>query len=139
MDEIYAGIVYHDVKFHSFCELAKFTPVIHVNGISKRFMVPGWRCGWSIVHDPANIFKGRLTDNIIKMSTRLSGPNSLIQSALPYFLQETSNVWHEEQNQKIAKAADLFYDGIMKATGLTPIMPNGAMYMMVWLFNFDQF
>ena len=137
MDEIYAGIVYHDVKFHSFCELAKITPVIHVSGISKRFMVPGWRVGWSIVHDPSNIFKGGLADNIIKMSTRLCGPNSLIQSALPDFLPETSDLWHEEQNQKIAKAADLFYDGIMKASGLSPIMPNGAIYMMVWLFNFD--
>ena len=64
-------MVYHDVQFHSFCEVAKNTPVIHIGGISKRFMVPGWRCGWTIVHDSSNIFEGQLTNGIIKMSTRL--------------------------------------------------------------------
>ena len=39
--------------------------------------------------------------------------------------------WHNEQNTKLEEAANLFYDGIMLAPGLIPIMPSGAMYMMV--------
>ena len=61
----------------------------------------------------------------------LVGPNKIIQTAIPNILQHTTPVWHEAQNQKLAKAADLFYEEISKASGLTPIMPNGAMYMMV--------
>ena len=70
-DEIYAGMVYHDVDFHSFTSLAPRIPVIHVGGLAKRFLVPGWRLGWTIVHDPTNIYKGNLTKGIVKMSTRL--------------------------------------------------------------------
>ena len=70
-DEIYAGMVYHDAEFHSFCKLAHRIPVIHVGGLAKRFLVPGWRLGWTIVHDPTNIFKNKLTIGIVKMSTRL--------------------------------------------------------------------
>jgi len=124
-------MVYHDVEFHSFCALAPRIPVIHVGGIAKRFLVPGWRLGWTIVHDPTNIFKGRLTNGIGKMATRLVGPNKLIQAAIPKILGNTPASWHEEQNHKLATAADMFYEGIMKAPGLIPIMPDGAMYMMV--------
>ena len=64
-------MVYHETTFHSFCELAHRIPVVHVGGLAKRFLVPGWRLGWTIVHDPTNIFKNRLTIGIVKMSTRL--------------------------------------------------------------------
>ena len=50
---------------------------------------------------------------------------------MPKILRETPNSWHDEQNAKLAKAADMFFEGIMKAPGLIPIMPDGAMYMMV--------
>ena len=53
---------------------------------------------------------------------------------MPKILLETPESWHREQNAKLAEAADLFYEGIMKAPGLIPIMPDGAMYMMVKLF-----
>ena len=39
----------------------------------------GWRIGWCVVHDPNDIFKGRLTSGIKKLTTRLVGPNKLIQ------------------------------------------------------------
>ncbi|CAG5105033.1 Oidioi.mRNA.OKI2018_I69.chr1.g1775.t2.cds [Oikopleura dioica] len=77
-----------------------------------------------------SIFKGRLTTGIKKLATRLVGPNKLIQAAIPKILSIPVS-WHNEQNTKLEEAADLFYDGIMQAPGLIPIMPSGAMYMMV--------
>lgn len=130
-DEIYAGMTYHGVEYVSFVELAKTIPVIHVGGLAKRFLVPGWRMGWTITHDPKNIFKNSLTIGIAKMSTRLVGPNKLIQSAMPKILGGTPESWHIEQNAKLGEAADMFYKGLKNALGLTPIMPDGAMYMMV--------
>lgn len=73
-------MVYHDVEFYSFCALARRIPVIHVGGLAKRFLVPGWRLGWTIVHDPTNIFKGRLTAGIAKMSTRLGRKHIICRS-----------------------------------------------------------
>ena len=78
-DEIYAGIMFDDSAFVSFCEVAKRVPVIHCGGLSKRFFVPGWRVGWSVVHDPGNIFEGRLSSGLKKIAGRLSGTNTLIQ------------------------------------------------------------
>lgn len=94
-DEVYAGMTFNKARFISFCQIAKSIPVIHVSSISKRFMVPGyhyikllnifkhlflgWRIGWCVVHDPTDIFKGRLTTWIKKLTTRLVGPNTLIQ------------------------------------------------------------
>ncbi|CBY34005.1 unnamed protein product [Oikopleura dioica] len=129
-DEIYAGMTFNDSPFVSFCQIAKRIPVIHVGGLAKRFLVPGWRIGWCVVHDPMAIFKGRLTTGIKKLATRLVGPNKLIQAAIPKILTIPIS-WHNKQNAKLEEAANLFYDGIMQAPGLIPIMPSGAMYMMV--------
>ena len=54
-----------------------------------------------------------------------------MQGAIPDILSKTPETWHQEQNSKLEEAADMFYEGIMRAPGLVPIMPDGAMYMMV--------
>ncbi|CBY30494.1 unnamed protein product [Oikopleura dioica] len=135
-DEVYAGMTFNKARFISFCQIAKSIPVIHVSSISKRFMVPGWRIGWCVVHDPIDIFKGRLTTGIKKLTTRLVGPNKLIQAAIPKILSIPLS-WHNEQNAKLEEAANDFYNGIMHAPGLIPITPSGAMYMMVKI-DFSQ-
>ena len=53
-----------------------------------------------------------------------------LKAALPKILS-IPNSWHNEQNIKLEKAARLFYDGILQAPGLIPIMPSGSIYMMV--------
>jgi hypothetical protein len=30
-------------------------PVITLSGLSKRFLLPGWRVGWIALHDPAGV------------------------------------------------------------------------------------
>ena len=76
---------------------------------------------------------------------RLFREQFFIQAALPTILNETPESWHREQNEKlfigesifctdkIVSAAKMLYNGLEKAPGLHPIMPSGAMYMMVWL------
>ena len=61
------------------------------------------------------------------------GPNTIIQAAIPDILNKTPQSWHDEQNQKLASAAEQFFEGLLVAPGLRPIMPSGAMYMMVSL------
>ena len=45
-DEIYAGMVFPGRIFFSFAEISSTVPIIVCGGISKRFLVPGWRMGW---------------------------------------------------------------------------------------------
>ena len=42
----------------------------------------GWRMGWTVVHDASNIYRGNLSKAINKLTTRLVGPNTLIQARI---------------------------------------------------------
>jgi alanine-synthesizing transaminase len=50
-DEIYDKLVF-DKKFATMASIAGDVPVITFNGLSKSYLVPGWRIGWMIFHDP---------------------------------------------------------------------------------------
>lgn len=63
-------------------------PVLSCGGLTKRFLVPGWRMGWIIVHDR----KQRLVDAVVglkNMCGRILGSNTLVQGALPEILTKT--------------------------------------------------
>lgn len=55
-DETYAEMVFTGHKFHSIAAVATDVPTLVCGGISKRFLVPGWRLGWILIHDPISAF-----------------------------------------------------------------------------------
>lgn len=55
-DEIYEHFVFPNVKYHSISSLSKNVPVLSCGGLTKRFLVPGWRLGWIIIHDRNDVF-----------------------------------------------------------------------------------
>ena len=54
-DEIYAGMVFPGREFNSFAAVSNRVPMIVCGGLAKRFLVPGWRLGWTVVHDQAEL------------------------------------------------------------------------------------
>ena len=54
-DEVYGELTYGSNVFHPMAEVAaklgRFVPVLTVSGISKQFLLPGWRMGWVCLHD----------------------------------------------------------------------------------------
>lgn len=56
-DEIYENMIFPHVEYHSVSSLSKNVPVLSCGGLTKRFLVPGWRQGWIVIHDRNNIFK----------------------------------------------------------------------------------
>ena len=95
-------MVFPGRSFSSFAEVSTTVPTIVCGGLAKRFLVPGWRLGWTIVHDPANVYRGALSKGINKLTTRLVGPNSVVQAAIPAILEQVPESWHKEQNRKLA-------------------------------------
>ncbi|XP_076297194.1 tyrosine aminotransferase isoform X2 [Lasioglossum baleicum] len=89
-DEIYEYMVFPGRSFYSFASLSTEVPILSCSGLTKRFLVPGWRMGWIIIHDRLNILE-------------------------------------KESHSKLA------YDCVVKIPGLKPIIPTGAMYMMVYI------
>jgi tyrosine aminotransferase len=56
-DEIYDGMVFSEYSFHPLASLSKTVPILTCGGLAKKFMVPGWRFGWVLVHDRQNCLK----------------------------------------------------------------------------------
>ena len=84
-DEIYDGMVSPNftvsylgmlIKFDNYCAytqvfrgqeyvspatLSKNVPILACGGISKKYMVPGWRLGWILIHDRNGAFKDEVS------------------------------------------------------------------------------
>ena len=123
-------------------------------------MVPGWRLGWIIVHDRNGAFKevkrgmgrrkkrkrenerrqfcilftvytSQVALGLSRLAMKLLGPSTLIQAALPDILSNVPYDYHQKNIKLLHTNATRCCEILKGAPGLTPIMPKGAMYMMV--------
>ncbi|CAG5133419.1 unnamed protein product, partial [Candidula unifasciata] len=94
------------------------------------FLIPGWRLGWIVINDRNDSFS-EVRQGLGKLSQRILGPNTLIQSAIPEILGNTAMSFYTDTLNYIENNAKLFYKHLYDAPGLNPVMPQGAMYMMV--------
>ena len=86
-DEIYAHMVY-DGEFVSLGNLTDEVPVIVMGGLSKRWLVPGWRVGWGIIYDPQSLL-GNFRDNVFKSRNVMLHAHSYAVNSIPRILAET--------------------------------------------------
>ena len=56
-DEIYDDMVFADQSFVPIAEVSSQVPVLAIGGISKKYVAPGWRLGWVIIHDREDRFR----------------------------------------------------------------------------------
>ena len=56
-DEIYNGLVFNGQHTYPIASLSKNVPVLSCGGLGKKYLVPGWRVGWILIHDRNRIFK----------------------------------------------------------------------------------
>lgn len=52
--------VFTNNTFHFLGALSKNVPILSCGGIAKRFICPGWRVGWIVIHDRHSLFQGEL-------------------------------------------------------------------------------
>lgn len=136
-DEIYEHFVFPGTDFVSVSSLSKTVPVLSCGGLTKRFLVPGWRIGWIVIHDRNHIFND-VRKGLSNLSNRILGCNSLVQGALPSILRNTPQSFFDNLINVLYKNAQIAYQLIKKIPGLRPIMPEGAMYMMIGI-DVDRF
>ncbi|KAL4715356.1 hypothetical protein ACJJTC_015127 [Scirpophaga incertulas] len=130
-DEIYEHFVFSGHKYTALSSLSKDVPVLTCSGLTKRFLVPGWRMGWVIIHDRNNIFGKEIRKGLRNLCGRILGPCKLIQEAMPIILKSTSAHFFSGVMSFIERQAILAFQELKQAPGLNPIMPNGSMYMMI--------
>ncbi|XP_071448916.1 tyrosine aminotransferase [Hetaerina americana] len=130
-DEIYDHFVFPGHEFYSLGSLSEDVPILTCGGLTKRFLVPGWRMGWIVIHDRNGVFDQEIRKGLNCLSQRIIGSNTLVQGALPSILSNTPTEFFKETLSAVQGNAELAYDILDQVPGLTPIMPEGAMYMMV--------
>jgi len=137
-DEIYAQMVFPGNDFHYMSTLSENVPIIHCGGISKLYCCPGWRLGWIVIHDRHNAFQKYIRPGLLSISSRIMGPCSIPQAALPSILSLKYKAYLDDMINLVKQNADLVYHMLGSIPGLTPVMPQGALFMMIQL-DFDAF
>ncbi|VDL69495.1 unnamed protein product [Nippostrongylus brasiliensis] len=129
-DEIYGDLTYDGAVFHPLATLSPKVPIITCDGIAKRWMVPGWRLGWLIVHDRFRVLS-EVRKGLVALSQKIVGPCALVQGALPKILLETPEEYFEYNRQVISKNANAVCRVLKGVKGVHCLKPHGAMYMMI--------
>lgn len=133
-DEIYEHFVFEGANktYVPMASLTSTVPILSCGGLTKRYLIPGWRMGWITIHDAQGIFTaGDVRHGLQCLSQRIIGSNTLVQGALPKILEETPQSFYKDTLKVIEFNAKLAYDRLKRVPGLKPVMPEGAMYMMV--------
>ena len=123
--------VFPGQEYVSLAALSENVPILSCGGISKRYMVPGWRLGWVSIYDRNNLFKDEVIPGLSRLAMKLLGPCTLIQAALPHIFDHTPQSFYDRNMRIFQRNAELVYKGLTSAPGLNPVMPAGSMYMMV--------
>ncbi|KAL0274295.1 UNVERIFIED_CONTAM: hypothetical protein PYX00_006753 [Menopon gallinae] len=129
-DEIYEHLVFPGETFVPLASLSRDVPILSCSGLTKRFLCPGWRVGWLIIHDKNGVFK-EVRDGLIKLSQRTLGSNTIVQGAITEILKHTPSHFFNGAINILQKNAHMAYKMLSEIPGLTPIMPQGAMYIMI--------
>ena len=129
-DEIYEHMVFGGTRYTSFAEISDNVPIIHVGGLAKQFMIPGWRLGWLVLHDRHNRLS-QVRKGLMDLSTLTLGPTSLIQSIVPGLLEHTPSDFYKEVIEQLEENVTVIKKCLSNTPGLHLIEPQGAMYVMV--------
>ncbi|NXU88080.1 ATTY aminotransferase, partial [Xiphorhynchus elegans] len=130
-DEIYGDMVFADCKYEPIASLSTNVPILSCGGLAKRWLVPGWRMGWILIHDRRDIFGNEIRDGLVRLSQRILGPCTLVQGALERILRRTPPEFYQNTLSILKSNADLCYAALSAIPGLQPVRPAGAMYLMV--------
>ncbi|XP_060693868.1 tyrosine aminotransferase [Hemiscyllium ocellatum] len=137
-DEIYEDMVFPECKFIALSSLSSNVPILSCGGLAKRWLVPGWRMGWILIHDRSNIFNREIRAGLVSLSQRILGPCTIVQGALENILNKTPEEFYDGTISFLKSNADLCFDALSMVPGLQPIRPCGAMYLMVGI-DVDDF
>lgn len=131
-DEVYTGMTFGE-PFVSCAEVAPRVPVMTVCALSKRWLAPGWRVGWIVMHDTDGILsKAGVHETILKLCQVSLGPSAPIQAAIPTILRDTPPEWYAHALKSLKDSADCCVRRCKTVPGLEVASnPEGAMYIMI--------
>jgi len=125
-DEIYDKLVLDGEPHVPLASLAPDVPVVTFNGLSKAYLVPGWRVGWTVVSGPAPMVKSYVEGIHKLLRARLSA-NCPEQYAVRPAL-EGPQEHLAEVIAKLRSRRDLTMTFCRSTPRLSCVEPRGAFY-----------
>jgi alanine-synthesizing transaminase len=125
-DEIYDKLLFEGEQHTSIASLNSEIPMITFGGLSKNYMVPGFRIGWGIVSGNRAVLKDYIEAINKLLRARLSA-NHPEQYAIPSALEgDQSHL--EIANKKLTSRRDMTVEMLNKIPGISCVKPEGAFY-----------
>uniref|UniRef100_A0A8C9SMS9 Tyrosine aminotransferase n=1 Tax=Scleropages formosus TaxID=113540 RepID=A0A8C9SMS9_SCLFO len=140
-DEIYGDMVFPEHTFYSMAPLTNDVPILSCGGLAKRWLVPGWRMGWILIHDRNQAFGQEIREGLVKLSQRILGACTIVQGALEAILNSTPQEFYQDTIGFLKSNSEICFSALSSIPGLNPVRPSGAMYLMVGIEmeNFPEF
>ena len=125
-DEIYDKLILEDTPHIAFASVAPDVPCITFGGMSKNYLVPGWRIGWGIVSGDAATVKP-YTDGIHRLLRARLCANHPEQYAIKAALEGPQDHLVEVQ-RKLRSRRDLTQKWCEATPRVSCVAPRGAFY-----------
>ena len=125
-DEIYSKMILGDQPFKPMASLTADVPIITFNGMSKGYLVPGFRVGWGIVSGPKNDV-AHYCEAIQKlMRARLCASNPAQYAIKPALEGDQSHI--KVVKEKLRRRRDLTVSIMNSFPGISCVAPQAAFY-----------
>ena len=125
-DEIYDKLVLDEEEFTSIASLTPDIPMVTFNGMSKAYLVPGWRIGWGIVSGRLDVV-GEYCEAIKKLERARLSANHPEQYAIPAAL-DGDQAFLEPVRKKLRQRRDLTVQRLNAIEGISCVKPQAAFY-----------
>lgn len=125
-DEIYDKLLFDDEKLTSIASINPNASVITFGGLSKNYMVPGFRIGWGVVSGQKEILADYI-EAINKMLRARLSANHPEQYGIPVALDGT-NEHLVLAMEKLTRRRNMTVEMLNAIDGITCVKPEGAFY-----------
>ncbi len=125
-DEIYDKLVLDEEDSTSIASLSDEAPIITMNGLSKSYLVPGFRIGWAVVTGKREMMAGYV-DAINKcLRARLCAVTPLQYAIKPALEGPQDHL--VEVKAKLRRRRDITYERLNRIPGISCVKPTAAFY-----------
>jgi alanine-synthesizing transaminase len=126
-DEIYDEILFAGQRHTSLASLAGGHPCVTFNGLSKSYLAPGLRTGWSILSGNEEQMDD-YTDAFMKLARARLCPNTPMQWCVQPALEgDQSHL--DDMMSRITSRTELVLDRLREIPGFHCVPPKGAFYV----------
>lgn len=125
-DEIYDKLVFDGLRHVSIASLNQDVPVITLNGLSKAYLVPGFRIGWGIVSGKAEWLRDYIEaiNKLLRARLCANHPEQwAIKSAL-----EGDQSHLRDVMERLTRRRDITVRMLNAIPGISCVKPEGAFY-----------